>query len=96
MMINYTRVRMKASEVIDLFGGVARIARMLRIKPPSVSGWRNSEVVPKDKLIMLAPQIEVLTKNWVKPVTRKTLFPDDWTTIWPELSRSETKHAINE
>lgn len=87
---------MKASEVIDLFNGVASISRMLNIKPPSVSGWRKTEMVPKDKLIMLAPQIEVRTKDWEKPVTRKSLFPDCWMTIWPELANNEHKQAIDE
>lgn len=69
-----------SSELIDKLGGPAAVARILRIKPPSVVAWRGG-AIPDDKLIRLAPVCE---KRGV--ATRKQLRPDDWHEIWPELA----------
>ncbi|MFA9204939.1 MAG: hypothetical protein ACEQSH_00625 [Bacteroidia bacterium] len=69
-------------EIIALCGGTTAVARYLRIRPPSVSGWRT-EGVPFDKLVRLAPIIEERSDG---KHTRMTLLPQDWWHIWPELA----------
>ncbi len=86
----------KASEIIEILGGPTKVANFLGIKPPSVIGWRVSDVVPADKLIMLAPLLERVTKNHAYPVTRKTLFPDLWPVIWPELINKKSTFDSDE
>lgn len=70
-----------ADKLIDLLGGTHVVAKLLRIKPPSVSAWRKSGI-PDDKLIRVAPAIERITNG---TISRRDLFPDDWAEIWPEL-----------
>ena len=72
-----------ASQIIDILGGTFAVARILNIKPPSVSDWRSAGAIPDDKLVRLAVKIEEVTNS---TVTREILFPDDWEKIWPELS----------
>jgi hypothetical protein len=69
------------SEIIELLGGTSSTARLADISQPSVSNWRHKGV-PKDKLMLLAPEIERRSnQRW----PRWALFPDDWHRIWPEL-----------
>ena len=75
---------LSASEIIDALGGTAAVAQLCGVKAPSVSGWRTSSKIPDDKLIRLAPVLEVRGV-----VTRRKLFPDDWHLIWPELVKSK-------
>lgn len=78
------------SELIDRLGGTAVVARMLRIKPPSVHEWRSSGI-PKQRLIQLGAEIEKSAgmKRW-------DLRPDDWHRIWPELIGQPGAPAIPE
>lgn len=71
---------MDAGQLIDRLGGTFAVARMLRIRPPSVSGWRKAGVIPDDKLARLAPQAELQGI-----ATRQQLMPEVWREIWPEL-----------
>lgn len=71
---------MNSSEMIDRLGGTTVVAKLLKVKPPSVHAWRAG-TIPADKLIRLAP---VLERKGV--VTRRELFPDDWAEIWPEMA----------
>lgn len=75
---------MDTNEFIDAMGGTFKVAAMLNIKPPSVSGWREADRIPDDKLIRLAPIAEAQGV-----ATRRELFPDDWQKIWPELIPTE-------
>lgn len=68
------------SELIDIAGGTASVARFFQIASASVSEWRKMQKLPDDKLIRLAPLIE--TKSKIK---RWDLRPNDWFLIWPEL-----------
>lgn len=75
------------SELIDFFGGTTKVAAFFNIKAPSVSGWRE-DGIPQDRLIRLAPVLESMPDTkW----TRKSLFPNDWRAIWPEMSRRASK-----
>lgn len=76
-------MKMSSSELIDKLGGPTAVAKMLNIKPPSVTGWRTG-VIPDDKLIRLAPICEKMGI-----ATRRELRPDDWQSIWPELAEAD-------
>lgn len=43
---------MTASELIDLLGGTAEVARLCEVQPPSVSEWRHKGI-PKARLMFL-------------------------------------------
>ena len=73
---------MTPSEMIDRLGGPTAVAKMLNVKPPSVHAWRSGGI-PDDKLIRLAPILERITGG---EVSRRTLRPYDWQSIWPELA----------
>lgn len=47
-----------ASEIIDRLGGTTEVARICRIKPPSVSEWRSSGIPPARRqfLELLRPE----------------------------------------
>lgn len=72
---------MDAITLIEALGGTAAVADLSGVKPPSVSGWKETGRIPDDKLIRLAPIAEARGIT-----TRKALFPDDWHQIWPELA----------
>ncbi len=48
-----------ASEIIDRLGGTTEVARICRIKPPSVSEWRASGIPPARRqfLELLRPEV---------------------------------------
>ncbi|MET3512766.1 DNA-binding transcriptional regulator YdaS (Cro superfamily) [Pseudacidovorax sp. 1753] len=71
--------------LIEALGGTFAVAALAGVKPPSVSGWKDSARIPDDKRIRLAPVAEARGI-----VSRKTLFPHDWHLIWPELVTPET------
>lgn len=71
---------MDATQLIEAFGGTFATAVLAGVKPPSVSGWKESGRIPDDKLIRLATIAE---QRGI--ATRKQLFPKDWQAIWPEL-----------
>lgn len=71
---------MDANTLIAALGGTNAVAELVGVKPPSVSGWKESGRIPDDKLIRLAPIAEARGIS-----TRKQLFPTDWQEIWPEL-----------
>jgi DNA-binding transcriptional regulator YdaS (Cro superfamily) len=65
--------------VITSLGGPSKVARMLGIKPPSVTGWRNR--VPPDR----CPAIEkatggAVTCEQLRPDVRWVRVPDP---AWP-------------
>lgn len=72
-----------AGQIIDILGGTFAVAKILNIKPPSVSDWRSANNIPDDKLVRLSVKVEEVTNS---TITRQILFPDDWETIWPELA----------
>lgn len=76
---------MTDNQLIDALGGCNAVARMLGIKPSSVSGWKS---IPTDRKIRLAVLAEEKGIS-----TRKQLFPDCYGDIWIELR--EAFHSIN-
>lgn len=77
---------MEALTLIEKLGGTFAVAVLAKVKPPSVSGWKEANRIPDDKLIRLAPIAEARGI-----VSRKILFPNDWAEIWPEMAQSTRK-----
>ena len=77
-------LNMTSDEFLDALGGTFSVAKLLGIKPPSVTGWRGRPVfgIPEDKLIRLAPVAE---ERGV--ATRRELLPAICEQIWPELAQ---------
>jgi DNA-binding transcriptional regulator YdaS (Cro superfamily) len=72
---------MNATAIIKLLGGCTRVSKMVGVSVPAVSMWQNGDI-PMDKLIVLAATLE---KESHGLITRKSLFPNTYRLIWPEL-----------
>jgi len=72
---------MTNSEIINVLGGTARVAKLCGVSAPAVSMWRSNGI-PQDKMIFIAASLEKATGG---EVTRKQLFPNTWQDIWTEL-----------
>lgn len=77
--------------LIEALGGTLAVARMCDIKPPSVSGWKATQVIPFDKRMQLWQEIE---RRGI--CTRKELFPDEWQMVWPELAGSRKRKPAHQ
>jgi DNA-binding transcriptional regulator YdaS (Cro superfamily) len=67
--------------IIKLLGGPTKVAKLLNISVPAVSMWQNGDI-PYDKLVILAATLEKQSHGLIN---RKTLFPESYKLIWPEL-----------
>lgn len=83
-MPNNPAMPMTDPEIIHLLGGVNAVARMLDIKPPSVSDWLK-EGIPDGRLRDLAGQIELKSEG---RFTRRDRWPDKYAFYWPELAQA--------
>ena len=72
---------MNATTLIKLLGGPTRISKLVGVSVPAVSMWQKSEI-PIDKMVILAATLE---KESHGLITRKTLFPNSYKLIWPEI-----------
>jgi DNA-binding transcriptional regulator YdaS (Cro superfamily) len=72
---------MNATAIIRLLGGPTKVSKMLNISVPAVSMWQNGDI-PHDKMVILAATLE---KESHGLISRKSLFPDTYQLIWPEL-----------
>lgn len=72
---------MNATAIIKLLGGPTRISKLVGTSVAAVSMWQNSNI-PHDKLMILAATLE---KESHGLVSRKSLFPNSYKLIWPEL-----------
>ena len=70
-----------ASELIDIAGGTAAVARYVNVSSPSVSEWRKAGI-PLDKRVLLAPLIERRTNGRVR---RWHVCPENWFKVWDHL-----------
>ena len=70
---------MNDSDLIDLLGGTAAVAKRTGVRPASVSEWRVAGI-PDSRRIELGAAIEMVggARRWEQR-------PDDWHRIWPEL-----------
>ena len=73
--------KLSSTALIKLLGGPTRISKLVGTSVAAVSMWQNGEI-PYDKLVILAATLE---KESHGLVTRKNLFPKNYTLIWPEL-----------
>lgn len=78
---------MTDNQLIEALGGCNAVARMLGIKPSSVSGWKLIPVDRKIRLAVIAEERGI--------ATRKHLFPDYYGEIWIELRDSFTPLNIS-
>lgn len=74
---------MNDSDLIDLLGGTAVVAKRTRTRPASVSEWRTAGI-PVGRRIELGAAIEKAGGGM-----RWDQRPDDWFEIWPELVGAE-------
>lgn len=72
-------------QLIVELGDCTKVADLVQIKPPSVSGWKRKKLIPTDKRIFLAVIAEQRGIS-----TRKELFHDSYQRIWPELEEPAT------
>lgn len=79
---NAVTMQMTDQEIIQVLGGVTSVARMLDIKPPSVSGWLE-EGIPESRLRELAGQLEIKSDG---RFSRRERWPDKYSFYWPELA----------
>ena len=71
----------------NLVGGMALLARMIGVAPPTVYEWKTyKRPVPAGRCVL----IEQVTNGWV---TRRELRPNDWQKIWPELASTPASRA---
>ena len=73
---------MTSGQIIDLLGKPAKVAKLCGVSVQAVCQWRNKDAIPMGPLTLMAATIERESHGLV---TRKTLFPDNWWIIWPEL-----------
>ncbi len=73
---------MNPTAIIKLLGGPTKVAALVGVSVPAVSMWKNSQI-PQDKLVILAARLE---KESHGLVSRKSLFPNTYKLIWPELN----------
>ena len=71
--------------VMQILGGPAAVARFLRIRDPSVHGWRR-DGIPPYRMEQLAPEIERVSGG---KYSRRAICPDVWGDRWPELIDAE-------
>jgi len=74
-------LKLTENAILDLLGGTAKVSRMCKCDPATVSTWRIRGI-PHGQLLFLAARIE---KESHGLVTRQDLFPKNFWLIWPEL-----------
>jgi len=73
--------KLSSTAMIKLLGGPTRISKLVGTSVAAVSMWQNGDI-PYDKLVILAATLE---KESHGLVNRKSLFPNNYRLIWPEL-----------
>ena len=68
-------------QLIDLLGGTKKVAKMAKVTQAAVTHWRTSDI-PEGQMIRLAAELEKQSHGLI---SRKTLFPQSYKFIWPEL-----------
>lgn len=68
---------MNDAQLIYALGGVTEVARLLKITPASVSGWKTIPYNRKIRLAVIAEDSGICT--------RRDIFPNDYQDIWIEL-----------
>lgn len=79
---------MTDNEFLEALGGCNAVARLLGIKPSSVSGWNSISNDRKIRLAVIAEDIGISS--------RKEIFPDSYQDIWIELRESNRQVNVTE
>ena len=79
---------MTDNQLIVALGGCNAVARLLGIKPSSVSGWKSIPIDRKIRLAVIAEEKGI--------TTRKILFPNCYGDIWIELRDSVVSMNFSE
>ena len=82
-MPNNAVMLLTAPEIIVLLGGLNAASRFFGVKPPSVSGWLESESIPEGRLIKKAAELEQAIPDG--KFSRREQWPYEYRSIWPEL-----------
>jgi hypothetical protein len=69
------------NQLIDLLGGTKEVAIMAKVSQAAVTHWRTTDI-PEGQMIRLAAELEKKSNGLI---SRKTLFPNTYKFIWPEL-----------
>jgi DNA-binding transcriptional regulator YdaS (Cro superfamily) len=73
---------MTNAQLIDLLGKPAKVAKLCGVSVQAVCQWRKKDNIPTGPLTLMAATIERESHGLI---TRKTLFPNNWWIVWPEL-----------
>lgn len=73
---------MSAADIVGALQGTNAAARFFGVKPPSVTEWLRNGVIPEDKLVRRAAQLE---KELPGRFSRVGQWPEIYQEIWPEL-----------
>jgi DNA-binding transcriptional regulator YdaS (Cro superfamily) len=73
---------MTDSQLIDLLGKPAKVAKLCGVTVQAVCQWRNNNAIPAAPLMLIAATIERESHGLV---SRKDLFPETYGLIWPEI-----------
>jgi DNA-binding transcriptional regulator YdaS (Cro superfamily) len=86
------KLKLTESAMIDCLGGTAKVSRMCKCDPATVSTWRIRGI-PHGPLLFLAARIE---KESHGLVTRKDLFPNNFWLIWPEMLEKSNSFGLQQ
>lgn len=82
----------QVAAAISVAGGAASLARQLGVSTQAICFYRDEKRrLPEAlgaRIEALGARVETLPGGLV---TRKTLFPDTWHMVWPELAGAEEK-----
>lgn len=82
----------QVAAAISVAGGAASLARKLGVSTQAICFYRDEKRrLPEAlgaRIEALGARVEALPGGLV---TRKTLFPDTWHVVWPELAATEEK-----
>lgn len=76
---------MTDQDIIKTLGGVNAVARLLGVRPPSVSNWLKRGI-PDSRLREMGAQIEIKSGG---AFSRKERWPENYAIYWPELAENQ-------
>lgn len=76
-------MKLTAKQIVQLLGGTNAAARFFGVRPPSVTYWLNHNVIPDERLIPFAAELESKTAG---SFARSVQWPERWRRIWPEMA----------
>jgi hypothetical protein len=75
-------MKLTDTQIIQLLGGTTKVAKLCMVSAPAVAQWK-SKGIPQDKLVFLGAELEKCSCGLM---SRKTMFPEMYKFIWPELN----------